>query len=141
MLIPALTMLLRDGGVSAAPAVSRLRAACLAHLSARIAFPLEPPADYRRDAALTCKCTNCAPLAVFLADPKLPKWAMQAKEADRKHVEFRIRNSNCDAVTTTERKGSPHTLIVTKTQASYERRVKQRRDDIAMVKRIDAAPT
>jgi hypothetical protein len=31
---------------------------------------------------------------------------------------------------TTEKRGSPHTLIATKNQASYERRVKQRRQDL-----------
>ena len=34
---------------------------------------------------------------------------------------------------TTERRGSPHTLVATKNQDSYERRAKQRRQDLEHV--------
>ena len=39
----------------------------------------------------------------------------------------------CDLDLTTERRGSPHTLVATKNQASYERRSKQRRQDLEHV--------
>jgi hypothetical protein len=38
----------------------------------------------------------------------------------------------------TERKGSPHVLVCTKNQASYERRVAQRRADLDDLTRLKA---
>jgi hypothetical protein len=141
VLIPALVALSKRAELSAARPVTRLRAACVAHLKARIALPLAPPADFKRDSELTCKCALCAPLARFLADPALPQWSMRAAQPDRSHVESTIKSSHCDVVTATVRKGSPHTLVVTKTQASYERRVAQRRGDVKMLAEIEAGPS
>ena len=39
----------------------------------------------------------------------------------------------CDLDLTTEKRGSPHALVATKNQASYERRAKQRRQDVETV--------
>jgi hypothetical protein len=46
-------------------------------------------------------------------------------------VERAIRDNRCDLDLRTERRGSPHGLVCTKNQASYERRVTQRRQDLA----------
>ncbi|MBK9953001.1 MAG: hypothetical protein IPP10_16375 [Candidatus Competibacteraceae bacterium] len=69
VLVPAVLVLTervksRDGA-----AVRRLRAACLAHLHARIAEPLEPPRDWTRASTLACRCPHCSELSRFLADP------------------------------------------------------------------------
>lgn len=114
----------------------RLRAACLDHLRARIALPLAPPADWTREAHLTCTCPHCAGLARFLADPANRIWHFKAAQADRSHVQSTIANAKCDLDTATLRKGSPHTLVCTKNQASYERRARQRRDDLALLERL-----
>ena len=50
--------------------------------------------------------------------------------SDREHVIDSIRKGRCDVDFTTERKGSPHVLVCTKNQASYEARVRQRRADV-----------
>ena len=41
--------------------------------------------------------------------------------------------ASCDLDLATEKRGSPHSLVATKNQASYERRVKQRQKDIEHV--------
>lgn len=51
-------------------------------------------------------------------------------------MESVIANSKCGLDTATLRKGSPHTLVCTKNQASYERRARQRRDDLALLERL-----
>jgi hypothetical protein len=51
-------------------------------------------------------------------------------------VEQTIRRAGPDVNTRTERKGSPHSLICTKNQASYERRVEQRKQDLADLERL-----
>lgn len=118
-------------------AAGRLCAAATAHLRQRIAEPLAPPADWSRDATLSCACRHCAELARFLADPTCESWSFKAVQAERNHVESTIANSHSDLATTTLRRGSPHTLVCTKTQASYQRRVRQRQDDLKNLTRIE----
>jgi hypothetical protein len=112
-------------------AVARLRVACLAHLRARIALPLAPPEDWRRPSAVGCKCPRCSDLTLFLDDPAQKTWILRAAAPDRGHVEGVIRTAKCDLDTRTEERGRPYSLICTKNQASYQRRVTQREQDLA----------
>ncbi len=112
-------------------AMGRLRSACLAHLRARIAEPLAPPADWQRPSTVGCACNHCSALSAFLADGTQKVWMFRAVANDREHVEGTVKTARCDVDMTTLRKGSPHTLICTKNQASYERRAAQRRQDLA----------
>src|SRR4051812_705936 len=68
ILVPAARDKLRAPDHAGQPAVARLRAVCLAHLRARIALPLEPPADWQRSSAVGCRCRRCGELSLFLAD-------------------------------------------------------------------------
>ncbi len=65
-------------------------------------------------------------------------WRFKAREADRRHVEDSIREGRHDIDCSTERKNSPHVLVCTKNQASYERRVAQRRADLEDLTRLKA---
>jgi hypothetical protein len=72
-------------------------------------------------------------LGAFLAAPDQAKWYLKAVQHRRSHVEQCVQNAACDLKLTTERRGSPHTLVATKNQASYERRAEQRRQDLEHV--------
>ena len=135
VLVPAVRRLIGMSNGSAA--VQRLRAVCLDHLRARIAQPLEAPKDWRRASKLACSCRNCAELGRFLADPELRMWALKAAEAKRGHVEGTVRQARCDLDLTTDRHGRPYTLVCTKNQASYDRRAKQRKQDLEDLARLD----
>jgi hypothetical protein len=115
------------------PAAGRLREVCLDHLRRRIALPLEPPRDWARPNRLTCRCADCRELGTFLVDPRQRQWRLKAAEARRAHVQENVRRASCDIDLETERSGSPHTLVAVKNQASYERRAKQRREDLEHV--------
>lgn len=119
------------GSVSA-----RLRETVLAHLERRIAEPLEPPADWQRPAELSCRCQYCQDLSRFLASPSESTWQLKAAQNARSHVEQRIQLDQCDLDRTTNKLGRPYTLICTKNQASYERRVRQREQDLANRSRL-----
>ncbi len=112
------------------PAADRLHEACLAHLRGRIAEPLAPPANWRRPSAVGCRCAHCTELSRYLADPARETWIFKAAESDRSHVEATIRTAHSDVDTATDRRGRPYSLICIKNQASYERRAKQRVEDI-----------
>ena len=113
----------------AAP-VQRLCAACRAHLEARLALALAPPGDWRRASALPCRCQHCDGLARFLDSPDQRIWRFKAAEAARKHVLSSLRDAGSDVDSVTDKTGSPHALVCTKNQASYERRVLQRQQDL-----------
>lgn len=131
VLVPAAIVFAERPESSAWPAVRQLREACLDHLGQRIAEPLQPPEDWVRANSLTCDCADCRALGGFLVDPGERQWRLKAPEHRRRHVEGSVRTGRCDLDLQTERRGSPHTLIATKNQASYERRAKQRRRDLA----------
>jgi predicted 2-oxoglutarate/Fe(II)-dependent dioxygenase YbiX len=115
------------------PAVERLREASLDHLRRRIALPLEAPRDWTRTNPLKCTCGDCRGLGAFLVAPDQKQWRLKAVQDRRTHVEQNVRSAVCDLDLTTERRGSPHTLVATKNQASYERRAMQRRQDLEHV--------
>jgi hypothetical protein len=115
------------------PAVGRLREAVLQHLRRRIAEPLEPPKDFSRANPLKCSCPDCSDLGTFLLAPDRREWRLKALATKREHVRESIRARPCDIDLSTEKRGSPHTLVAVKNQASYERRVQQRRQDLEQV--------
>jgi molecular chaperone DnaK (HSP70) len=69
-------------------------------------------------------------LGDFLVDPSQEQWRLKAVQGRRAHVEESVRSARCDLDLATEKRGSPHTLVATKNQASYERRVTQRQKDL-----------
>jgi len=128
ILVPAV-LALADRGIDSA-AIERLGDVCRDHLRKRIALPLAPPPTWQRANPITCKCDDCRALSAFLVDPATRQWRLKAIQHRRTHVEQEIRRHPCDADLATERRGSPHCLVVTKNQASYERRGAQRAQDL-----------
>lgn len=129
-----------DDDVRAFAPAGRLRAWALAYLRERIAVPLAAPQDWRRPSAVACHChcQYCTQLALFLADPGRASWTLKAAEPHRRHVERSIAASRCDVDHVTLKRGSPHELVCTKNQASYQRRVAQRARDEDYVRRLAA---
>jgi hypothetical protein len=128
-----------DDEVRAFAPAGRLCAWALAHLRERIATPLAAPQDYRRPSALACHCEYCTQLALFLADPARASWPLKAAETHRRHVERSIAANRCDVDHVTLKRGSPHELVCTKNQASYQRRLAQRARDEDQLRRLAAA--
>jgi hypothetical protein len=137
ILVPAVRELVGSGAIKGSASVERLRNACLEHLRARVGEPLEAPRDWRRASAVGCQCPCCSELSRFLADPDRKAWIYKAAQADRSHVEDTIRNAQCDVDTATDRRGRPHSLICPKNQASYERQVRQRKEDLADLEQLE----
>jgi hypothetical protein len=129
--------LVGSGLFGGSKAVERLRAVCLGHLRARIAQPLEAPKDCRRASALACDCRDCAELGRFLADAERRVWSFKAAETKRAHVSATVARARCDLDLATEKRGSPYTLVCTKNQASYDRRAKQRKQDLEDLAQLD----
>ncbi len=101
-------------------AVSRWLAACRRALETRTARAPQTPTDYRRADKLSCKCADCRALSAFLADPDRQQARFPLAKERRRHVHSIIDSNHCDCTHATEHRGSPHTLVCTKTTASHE---------------------
>jgi predicted 2-oxoglutarate/Fe(II)-dependent dioxygenase YbiX len=130
VLVPAAKGLIQSKRRSG-PAFDAVHEAAVAHLETRIAEPLEPPLDWMRPSGIGCRCQHCTELSEFLADRSRENWTLRAAQQVRTHVEAEIRRASADVDTETLRRGSPHSLICRKNQASYKRRVAQRKQDLA----------
>lgn len=106
-------------------AASQLLKHCLTELRAATAHPIEPPKNWKREAKLGCTCDDCVALSRFLRDPSERVGRFPMNKQRRQHLHQQIDEHRCDVKHVTERKGSPQTLVCTKTQDSYERRRKQ----------------
>ena len=98
-------------------------------LRSRIAEPLLPPSDWSRSANLRCGCTYCEELKQFLKSPTESEWKLKAAQSIRDHAADKLVRARCDVTLTTERRGSPHSLVCKKNQASYENALRQRATD------------
>ncbi len=88
-----------------------------------------PPADWARPADVNCKCQYCAQLNTFLADPTHEVGRIPAREDMRQHLIGMIGQHGCDVKHALERKGSPYSLVLTKTTGSFDRAVKRFEED------------
>lgn len=84
-----------------------------------------PPTDWARPAEVACTCQYCAQLEVFLGDPANEVGRIRAREESRQHLIGTIAQHQCDVKHALERKGSPFSLVLTKTTGSFERAVKR----------------
>jgi hypothetical protein len=75
-------------------------------------------------------------LAEFLQSPVLQVYDYRKNQQERDLLENAIRHVDIDLATETIKKGSPHTLRLTKTQATYQRQLKQWNEDAALLKKV-----
>ncbi len=93
---------------------------CIAQLEERTAQPVKFPSDWSREANLRCNCADCQELAEFLRDPRECVYRFSAAAYRRGHLSHQILMGHLDVDEQTERRGSPHTLVLTKNRASYQ---------------------
>ena len=79
-------------------------------------------------------------LELFARDPVRQAHRIRAKKEIRQTLHQTIERLGLDMTHVTERKGSPYTLVLTKTRASYERACKRHRSDQADMRRLLALP-
>ena len=130
---------------AASPAFARLWQHSAGFLLARSGSPPADPVDWAVSSeGLDCGCEHCAELVRFCADPVKTELRIPVRQGRRKHLRSEVQRSRVDLNCETERKGSPYTLICTKTRDSHVRRRRQYSEDISEIKRLleaaDAVP-
>lgn len=122
----------------ARPAAERLMRHCVAQLEQATEQEPQPPADWTREAKVDCKCEDCRELVQFLRDPALRVGRFPLRKERRQHLHRQIDHHHLDCTHETERKGSPQTLLCTKTQASFDRKLKQYHSDRELLAELQA---
>lgn len=105
-------------------------------LEGRAANPPEAPTDWRRGSKMSCDCEDCGHVRRFLDDPSKEILRFPVAKERRRHLHQVIDRNRLDLTHETERRGSPYTLVCTKTSASHERAVEAHRVDLDHLRQI-----
>jgi hypothetical protein len=83
--------------------------------------PIPPDTLARRP--VSCPCNDCAPLSRFLISPtqRVGRFAMGKKR--RQHLHIQLDKSGSGCTHETEHWGNPQTLVVTKTNKEFDRKI------------------
>ena len=132
VIVPALVTLheQRGGSASSDTVFERLWTHAAEFLLARSEQPPEPPPDWGQEVKLACRCQDCRELEKFALDPvEQTRW-FRVRQDRRQHLHEQIERHGLDMTHVTERKGSPQTLVCTKTLGTFERHCARHRQDL-----------
>ena len=114
-----------------------LHEACIQDLKARTAIRPSPPLDWKRETPKTKDYRHIWKiLHPFLSSPTLAVLDYQQNESLRSEMERAVKSEEVDLRMETIRKGRPYTLKLIKTQASYDRALKEWDEDMALLEQL-----
>ncbi len=142
VVVPALVLLVEREGVRASRGAgfSGLWRHAARFLLDRSEQPPERPKDWRQDVTVGCSCPDCRELKRFARDPEERIHRFAVRKDRRRHLHDAIKQGDFDMTHVTEHKGSPHTLVCTKTRRGFERRLAQYRNDLAAMAALVGMP-
>ena len=100
-----------------------------AALDARVARPPRDGDDWSIELPEGCGCELCDHLRGFLRDPAQTRLEWPLAKDRRRHVHGRIDTAELPVNHQTRRVGRPYTLVLTKTNALFEREAQRRHRD------------
>ncbi|OFW31428.1 MAG: hypothetical protein A3H97_18555 [Acidobacteria bacterium RIFCSPLOWO2_02_FULL_65_29] len=99
-------------------------------LLARSEHPPKAPKDWRQKERIRCTCVDCRELQTFVLDPVERMHRFRLRKDRRRHLHEQIQRHGLDMAHATERRGSPQTLVCTKTRRTYERQCAEHNADV-----------
>ena len=96
---------------------------CVSQLEASLQQVVPAPTNNAKPIQFTCSCKDCAELKKFLSHPTQTQCRFSIGKGRRQHLQNQL--YRIDVTYETERIGMPHTLVVTKTNETYQREVKK----------------
>lgn len=132
-LVPCLVGTLRAAVETVEPALwpaaglEKIREHCVRVLQAQLAEPPRADGDWSIALPEGCDCDLCATLGAFLADAGVQRLEWPIAKEQRKHVHGKLDAHELPVTHETRRSGSPYTLVLTKTEALFEREAAARR--------------
>lgn len=119
------------------PLALKVLEACREDLQHRVDNQPQPPENWSRALPhITAYQKQWTILAAFLQSPTEAVFDYRINQSDRNLMENAIHQVTIDLKTATIKKGSPHTLRITKTQAAYEWQMKEWNDDVLLLGRV-----
>jgi len=133
VIVPALKSLhtTKARGFAADGELVRLWEHSAGFLLAQSEEPPAPPSDWRQTVKLACSCEDCRALQAFAHDPFLRESRFRIRKERRRHLHDQIGRHQLDMTHVTDRRGSPQTLVCTKTRGAYGRKCERHRADCA----------
>jgi predicted 2-oxoglutarate/Fe(II)-dependent dioxygenase YbiX len=98
-----------------------LAVGCAERLRKSLARPQRAPDDWSVEPPTGCTCDLCGTLSEFLRNPKRRTLEWPLAKALRAHVHSRIDGGELPVRHETRRQGRPYALVLTKTEALFER--------------------
>jgi hypothetical protein len=105
-------------------------------LLARSEHPPEAPKNWRQEGRIRCTCGDCRELQRFALDPVERTLRFRLRKDRRRHLHQQIQRHGLDMTHETERRGSPQTLVCTKTRRKYERQCAEHKADVTAMSRL-----
>ena len=98
---------------------------CVSQLEVSLQRVVPAPTNNAKPVRFTCSCKDCVELKKFLSHPTETEHQFNIGKGRRQYLQQQLYRSGVDATYITERFGMPHTLVVTKTNQSYHKAVKE----------------
>ncbi|WP_203871938.1 2OG-Fe(II) oxygenase [Planomonospora parontospora] len=112
------------------PVFDQLAANCADRIRTALARPLRAHDDWSIELPSGCSCELCETLETFLRDPQRRIFEWKLATGGRSHVHGRIDLAELPVRHQTRREGRPYTLVLTKTDALFDReRLARTRDE------------
>ena len=112
--------------------------ACKEYVELRVNNKPQPPTDWSRQLPVTTgDKRQWQVLKEFLESPQQQVFDYHVNQHERNEMEHAISRVVIDLRTETIRKGSPHTLRISKTQAAYHRQMKDWNEDVMLLEKIN----
>ncbi len=141
MLPAALEGMHEDEELARSPAYALLWRQAADFLLERSSDVPAEPTDWAMPAEVRCDCEDCVALLAFCRDPDKRVGRFSVRKDRRKHIHRTIDGYRLDLDHETERKGSPYTLVCTKTRNGHRRRLREYAEDIEWMDSLhDGAP-
>ena len=106
---------------------------CVSHLETSLCEIAAALTTNAKPVRFTCSCKDCVELIQFLEHPTALERRFTMGQNRRCHLRNQLYSSGEDVSHTTKRIGSPHTLVVTKTNASHEKALKKQQQQRALL--------
>jgi hypothetical protein len=138
--LACLLPMLRAVGPGLSAPLDELPRDCERRLTAITERPARAHDDWSVPWSSGCGCELCSTLSEFLADRSERTLEWPLAEARRKHVKTQISSAELPVKHEIWKFGSPHTLVLTKTDELFRRETKARKDAAASLEWLAAQP-
>ena len=130
---PAIVDLYKSAKIKKDNPVQEILTYCISQLETSLHKVLMAPTDNSKPVRFMCSCKDCMELKCFLIHPTETQHQFRVNKSRRQHLHDQLDSTRADVIHKTELTGSPHTLVVTKTNASYEENAKKQRQEQALL--------